>query len=81
MMILVDGEMGVFFDRKMMRLFRRKMVVFFSRRGSGGGEMMLHAGVVEVLLGVVEVQITIHRRWRKHKGGLRMKGTWASFGR
>ena len=67
MMILVNREMSVFFDRKMVSLFG-EMVILFRDGGGCGGEVMLHAGVGEVLLDVVEVHIPVHRRRGKHVG-------------
>ena len=73
-MVFVDREMGVFFDRERMRLFWE--MVIFLRSGGGGGEMVLHAGVVKVLLGVVQMQIPVHRRRREHRGGVARNGNF-----
>ena len=53
MMLLVDREMMVLFDREVVG-FVGEVVVFLggSRRR---GEVMLHAGVVQVLFGILQM--------------------------
>ena len=54
-MFFVNRKVVMILDREVMRFIIREVVRVFLSGGGGGGEVVLHAGVMQVLLGVVEV--------------------------